>query len=1201
MIKCVLLAILACVLSEPAIPLFPNVDGITHWSIGQEGKIQMQLPSQFALRRPHDFVNFIQQERRLEELRQLEQELLSFRYRLHQFQSMMGQSDLPLRSSDPDCRAAELPLSAYNLHLSSIYPLSSKGIREETYIHPVPKSSDYIRSPRCRDLPLFFSMHAMEHLVSVADRNRLHMQPEVTISGSMRYPVDEWGDMVYYALDRNLTSWVLLNQAAVYWRVKGEATEAVECLRRALHFSRWENKDVALLNLANVQHLSGHSQDAVVSLRQALEITPTSGIIHYMLGNVYASLKQYNNSALHYYQCHEVQPSFAAALSQYKAALCEMKIKKMLEQHSRELNQARVKLDEFYKKHDEMQKHQQFEDMVPQPPLDNLSTDGVESSPEGGLGVDGGDRESQKKEKDESKEQIETIIYEDLMEELDQQEVKEEPKIKRDLEDIEEELREITRDIDEGRIEVKGTIAVTKYVDEKRVAKKKRQLEEELESISAASSAGDEGDIHTSTTVTGSFDTPEENCKVGGDCRGEATSSTTSTSATGRAPNKPKIILTPVNKTRGNSRVKDVPYADGLFPVIKRPLPPVHDTNWPGFSSCMDFDQQLSSWKKITSTMIDPATRAVSFEQVFKVLPQQIPDRHHTEPYCSHIIDLPYSMMAMDHLPGVQMRTEYESMKGTAYSEQEPVLIKILSKSADRKKEGLLVNQLGEKVYKAMLRRGPNWVLFNLAALYWRIVGVPQRSIECLRLAIHMCPRVHKDVGLVGLANVMRKIGRLEDALKAGQAALDVNFDEPVTHYTLAIVLSSLSDYNTSMLHLKFALMLDKEMGEAEELLKALKCIELLKKEKDSLERELKLATMTSCDKKGEGCNSITDSVTHDNSNHDNSEEEVNTNLFSLLDGHRRDLISDIRKYFKKLEDPRFEPGKRLFPPGLSLARGGGPISEGIGQFEQELEDALLKSSSSEINITYWTTSWPTAEECAQLSPLEPFTPVSVALLPTDKGISLSQYIELGTKFSDGELTLLPFCKEPPVVSESAVSLDHFAGVSRMYYPDYKAESTLMEDFLKAFQPVDYTLEEASSRLRQALDKNASCWVANVMAGVYWRVTGNGEMSVRCLKAALQTAPAKHRDVVYQNLAFILAKSGYLENATEVIHMGLRVAPKQYLSHYTMAVVMYQRKMLPETSAYLENTLNLKADPPLNRVAASGLRAVKCALVVGQK
>ena len=81
------------------------------------------------------------------------------------------------------------------------------------------------------------------------------------------------------------------------------------------------------------------------------------------------SLKQYNKSAIHYYQCHEVQPSFAAALSQYKAALCELKIKKMLENHAKELTLARVKLDDFYKKHDEMQRHQQFEDLVPQPPL----------------------------------------------------------------------------------------------------------------------------------------------------------------------------------------------------------------------------------------------------------------------------------------------------------------------------------------------------------------------------------------------------------------------------------------------------------------------------------------------------------------------------------------------------------------------------------------------------------------------------------------------------------------------------------------------------------------------------------------------------------------------------------------------------------------------------------------------------------------
>ena len=76
------------------------------------------------------------------------------------------------------------------------------------------------------------------------------------------------------------------------------------------------------------------------------------------------------------------------------------------------------------------------------------------------------------------------------------------------------------------------------------------------------------------------------------------------------------------------------------------------------------------------------------------------------------------------------------------------------------------------------LQRGPTWVLFNLASLYWRIVGNPRQAIECHRRAIHMCPRIHHDVGFVGLSNTLRRLGRLDDAVKASRAALDINFDE---------------------------------------------------------------------------------------------------------------------------------------------------------------------------------------------------------------------------------------------------------------------------------------------------------------------------------------------------------------------------------------------------------------------------------------
>ena len=76
------------------------------------------------------------------------------------------------------------------------------------------------------------------------------------------------------------------------------------------------------------------------------------------------------------------------------------------------------------------------------------------------------------------------------------------------------------------------------------------------------------------------------------------------------------------------------------------------------------------------------------------------------------------------------------------------------------------------------LQRGRTWVLFNLAGLYWHIVGNPRQAIECHHCAIHMCPHIHHSVGFVGLSNTLRRLGKLDDAVKASWAALDVNFDE---------------------------------------------------------------------------------------------------------------------------------------------------------------------------------------------------------------------------------------------------------------------------------------------------------------------------------------------------------------------------------------------------------------------------------------
>ena len=66
------------------------------------------------------------------------------------------------------------------------------------------------------------------------------------------------------------TSWAAYSLAALYWRLKGEAYEAVECLRRALHFGLGGGADQAgptsLVSLANVLHHSLRSEDAATVL-----------------------------------------------------------------------------------------------------------------------------------------------------------------------------------------------------------------------------------------------------------------------------------------------------------------------------------------------------------------------------------------------------------------------------------------------------------------------------------------------------------------------------------------------------------------------------------------------------------------------------------------------------------------------------------------------------------------------------------------------------------------------------------------------------------------------------------------------------------------------------------------------------------------------------------------------------------------------
>ena len=52
--------------------------------------------------------------------------------------------------------------------------------------------------------------------------------------------------------------------------------------------------------------------------------------------------------------------------------------------------------------------------------------------------------------------------------------------------------------------------------------------------------------------------------------------------------------------------------------------------------------------------------------------------------------------------------------------------------------------------------------------------GDPSQSIECLRRAVHFAPHESRDVGYIGLANVLLRHGYLNEAVIMARASLDI-------------------------------------------------------------------------------------------------------------------------------------------------------------------------------------------------------------------------------------------------------------------------------------------------------------------------------------------------------------------------------------------------------------------------------------------
>lgn len=76
-----------------------------------------------------------------------------------------------------------------------------------------------------------FSLYqAMQNRKNLTQHEELSLMKYLPLNTDL----NKFGHQLAYSLSRNSTSWMYLNLASIYWRIRGNAYNALECSRRAI-------------------------------------------------------------------------------------------------------------------------------------------------------------------------------------------------------------------------------------------------------------------------------------------------------------------------------------------------------------------------------------------------------------------------------------------------------------------------------------------------------------------------------------------------------------------------------------------------------------------------------------------------------------------------------------------------------------------------------------------------------------------------------------------------------------------------------------------------------------------------------------------------------------------------------------------------------------------------------------------------------
>jgi tetratricopeptide (TPR) repeat protein len=1112
----------------------------SHWIVTENGKVTSQDGSPFSLIQSHNLVSLLEQEERLLQLHKLRKHLLNYKYQLTELMENLQSFKQSSNVLPTDCNTNTNRLKNF-VTGSTVIPLEDKGISHHDYLDPAATSSKPICS-HFSTVPFF--MNNFAHLSSIQSKDSIVGSSEMLLLLPFYLQLNEFGNSVHQGLDKNKTSWVLYNLAAIYWRARGDPSQAIDCIQRALYYSPSQYHDIPLLHLTNVLLYSGRYDDALVPLKTALSFSPSKGILYYTLGHIYTKLGFLSEAVLAfdtalYYGYHK-----NSALALRDHYYCQIKsnniihttIDKVIDVKNRllKLYHTLAKASQQVKIADVNKEMSKWLDLMSNTspitysslsPYDTISCN--HSLPTDIMLL------------------LACAVYDISMMESNS------INFTNPVLAVEMELKKLKQ----SQMDAKPKIHLYHKGNCRHVHFKKNKT--------------------SITSEVLSLFYPHPTCK-----------------ANHTEKNSSKSSKRPSRYTEAYRQMEFLPYTslspslDELIFTNKSSTVDYHNPSWPNKAHCLELVENLSQdLPRFTGTFLTPESRGVRFNDLLTLLP--LPWQR--EPICSNVTMLPYSMSAFDHLMGVANRDQLSNGDNVSEAALLQLLVSIVEKATG---VHYTVEGAAERITASLYKYSTHWGLYNLASVYWRGIGNGVESVECLRRAVHYADPRYRDIGFIGLANVLHRHGYLDSAMVVARAALDMGVDSPIGHYTLAGIYLTNGNLVATNLHLRMALHLQPHFTHAYSALKLVRCSLKFKEEQKLLEQKQQLlqAQQELIRRRREPTASNLQEVLQQIVKQKEKTKQVNVaedeaiqylaNLVSVMT-HNKSQIMSSSSTLRPSSVMQHTSSEELHPSAPPKPK---YTMELIAK-ENEREEELRKRWPDNL-------PWPTLEDCKRKPPPQFMVFTSTWLSVTAKKINITDYMDFNSSI-DG-YSLLPICELD--FELSSVTLNHLQGMNKPPLLDYIAERGLEEVLCKlsgSFTP----MEDMATRMKLAMMKNTSNWVVSNLAALYWRIVGDGQQSLKCLKHALHYAPSHNKDVAYVSIANVLYRSGYYEDAGTAMQLALETSPNLVVNHFTMANILAAQSFYHEAAGYYE--LVLYHQPEFGP-ASERLRASRCMIILGR-